>query len=48
MQSLVDEQFVVVEVQISVNLVLIEQVITDEMLIEETGLSQRDLLAVTR
>src|SRR5919106_702877 len=47
-ETLIDEELVVVEIQIRVNLVAVEEVIRDGELAEEIGLPQRRLLAVTR
>ena len=45
-QTLVDEQLVVVEVEVRVDLVFLEQVVADRRLVEEVGLSKRGLLAM--
>ena len=46
-ETLIDEQLVVVQVQIRVDLVPLEQVIADRELAEEIALAERGLLAVT-
>src|SRR5262249_34685442 len=47
-QSLVNEQLVVVEVQVGVDLVPIEQVVADGELAEKVALPERGLLPVAR
>src|SRR5688572_5946212 len=47
-QTLIDEQLVVVEIQIRMNLVAVEQVVADRQLAEQIGLPERRLLPMTR